>query len=132
VASGGALAVQVPANFDAAPHRAMRNLSQSAAWQNRFTGARREWHVHPAEFHYDVLAPHVPELEIWTTEYVHVLGSVDEIIEWYRGTGLRPWLDALPSQSDREQFVSDFRSVLAQHFRPRLGGMCSFLSSDSS
>lgn len=122
VARGGALAVQVPVNVDAAPHQAMQAIAQSAAWQHRFTSAPREWHVHPTEFYYDVLAPHVRELDIWTTEYLHLLTSVDDIVEWYRGTGLRPWLDALPSQSDREQFVSDFRSLLAQHFQPRPGG----------
>jgi trans-aconitate 2-methyltransferase len=122
VARGGALAVQVPANFDAPPHRAMRHIAESAAWQNRFTSVPREWHAHPTEFYYDLLAPHVRQLDIWTTEYLHLLANVDEIVEWYRGTGLRPWLDALPSQSDREQFVSEFRSVLAQEFPLRPGG----------
>jgi trans-aconitate 2-methyltransferase len=122
VARGGALAAQVPANFDAPPHQAMRNIAQSAIWQNRFTGTPRHWHVQPTEFYYDVLAPHVRELDIWKTEYLHLFGNVDEIVEWYRGTGLRPWLEALPTESDREQFVADFRSALAQHFRPRPDG----------
>ena len=122
VAHGGALAVQVPANSDAPPHRAMRNIAQSAEWQSRFTRDPREWHVYPAEFYYDVLAPHVRKLDIWTTEYLHLLANLEEIVEWYRGTGLRPWLDALARQADREQFVSDFRSVLAQEFEPRRGG----------
>jgi len=122
VAPGGALAVQVPANFDAPPHRAMRNIARSAAWQNRFTSAPREWHVHPTEFYYDVLAPHARQLDIWTTEYLHLLAGVDEIVEWYRGTGLRPWLEALASETDREQFVYDFRSVIAQEFQPRPDG----------
>jgi trans-aconitate 2-methyltransferase len=61
-------------------------------------------------------------LDTWTTEYLHLLRGVDEIVEWYRGTGLRPWLDALPNRADREQFVSDFRSELAQQFQPRPGG----------
>jgi trans-aconitate 2-methyltransferase len=122
VAEGGALAVQIPANFDAPPHRAMRTLAQSARWQNRFTTAPRAWHVHPTEFYYDVLAPHARTVDIWTTEYLHRLAGVDEIVAWYRGTGLRPSLDALPSHADREQFVSEFRSALAQYFHPRPSG----------
>jgi trans-aconitate 2-methyltransferase len=122
VARGGALAVQVPASIDAPAHRAMRDVAQSAPWQTRFTTAPRQWHVHPAEFYYDVLAPHARQLDIWMTEYLHLLSSVDEIVAWYRGTGLRPWLDALASEGDREQFVADFRSVLAQHFQARPGG----------
>lgn len=122
VARGGAMAVQVPANFDAPAHRAMRHVAQSAAWQDRFATAPREWHVHSAEFYCDVLAPHARELDIWTTEYIHVLADVAQIVEWYRGTGLRPWLDALPEQSDRDQFVADFRAVLAEEFQPRPAG----------
>lgn len=122
VAPGGVLAVQIPANLDAPPHRAMRAIAQSAAWRHRFTSAPHEWHVHPTEFYYDVLAPHVRDLDIWTTEYLHLLASVDEIVEWYRGTGLRPWLDALSRQADREQFAFEFRSLLAQQFQPRPGG----------
>jgi trans-aconitate 2-methyltransferase len=122
VAHGGALAVQVPANLDAPPHRAMRSVAASSGWKNRFTMAPREWHVHPTEFYYDVLAPHARELDIWTTEYVHLLADVDDIVEWYRGTGLRPWLDALPGEADRTDFVSEFRAVLAERFQPRPGG----------
>jgi trans-aconitate 2-methyltransferase len=122
VARGGALAVQVPADLDAPPHCAIRTIARSEAWQHRFTRAPREWHVHPTEFYYDVLAPNARQLDIWTTEYLHLLASVDEIVEWYRGTGLRPWLDALASETDREQFVSEFRSVLNQQFQPRLHG----------
>jgi trans-aconitate 2-methyltransferase len=84
------------------------------------------WHVQPTEFYYDLLAPHAREVDIWTTEYLHLLGGVEDIVEWYRGSGLRPWLDALPSQSDREQFVSDFRSAVTQHFRPRRDGKVLF------
>jgi trans-aconitate 2-methyltransferase len=126
VARGGALAVQIPANVDAPPHQAMRNIGQSAAWQSRFTSAPREWHVQPTEFYYDLLAPHARELDIWTTEYLHLLAGVEDIVEWYRGSGLRPWLDALASPSDREQFVADFRSAVAQHFRPRPDGKVLF------
>jgi trans-aconitate 2-methyltransferase len=122
VAHGGALAVQIPASVDAPAHRAMRDVAQSPRWQQRFTRAPRQWHVHPTEFYYDVLAPHARQLDIWTTEYLHLLPGVDEIVDWYRGTGLRPWLDALASEDDRQQFVSDFRSVITQEFPPRPGG----------
>jgi len=122
VADGGALAVQVPANVDAPAHRAMRDLAQSAAWRHRFSSAAREWHVQPEEFYYDVLVAHSRQLDLWTTEYIHLLPAVDDIVEWYRGTGLRPWLEALPSQADRDQFVADVRSELAQQFKPRAGG----------
>ena len=29
-------------------------------------------------------------------------------MEWYKGTGLRPFLDALPSDGDRETFLAEY------------------------
>jgi len=126
VATGGALAVQIPANFDAPPHLLMRDLAASATWHSFFLTSPREWHVHATEFYYDVLAPRAARLDIWTTEYLHVLDSVDGIVEWYRGTGLRPWLDALPNDDTRRRFLADYRTLLVPYFEPRTDGRVLF------
>lgn len=126
VAPGGALAVQMPANADAPPHRLMRELAASAAWRAFFPVPPREWHVHPPEFYYDILAPHASRLDLWATDYFHVLAGLDSIIEWYRGTGLRPWLDALPDDATREQFLGAYRARLVPYFPTRADGRVLF------
>ena len=126
VAPGGALAVQMPANFDAPPHRVMRELAGSATWRAHFPTAPREWLVHPPEFYYDLLAPLASRLELWCTDYQHVLAGLDGIIEWYRGTGLRPWLDALPDDATREQFLGAYRARLVPYFPTRADGRVLF------
>lgn len=126
VAPGGAFAVQMPANFDAPPHRVMRELGASAAWRGHFASPPREWHVHPPEFYYDALAPHASRVDLWTTDYLHVLADLDGIVEWYKGTGLRPWLDALPDADTRTRFLADYRAALAPHFPPRADGRVLF------
>jgi trans-aconitate 2-methyltransferase len=126
VAAGGALAVQMPANFDAPPHRLMRELATSSAWREHFRVLPREWHVHPPEFYYDVLAPHAKRVELWSTDYHHVLEGLDGIIEWYRGTGLRPWLDALPDDATRTAFLGAYRARLVPYFPVRADGRVLF------
>ena len=126
LAPGGALAFQVPANFDAPPHRLMRELGASDAWRPHFVLSSREWFVHDAGFYYDTLAPHAVRVELWTTDYVHVLADIDGIVEWYRGTGLRPWLDALPDEATRNRFLADYRALLAPHYSPRSDGRILF------
>jgi trans-aconitate 2-methyltransferase len=126
VAPGGAFAFQVPANFDAAPHRLMRELGGSTAWRAHFAPPPREWHVYPPEYYYDLLAPHAARLELWTTDYVHILDGVDGIVIWYRGTGLRPWLDALPDDGTRARFLAEYRAALAPHFPPQPDGKVLF------
>jgi trans-aconitate 2-methyltransferase len=126
VAPGGALAVQMPANFEAPPHRLMRDLATSAAWKSYFPTLPREWHVHQPEFYYDILAPHAARVELWTTDYIHVLDGLDGIIEWYRGTGLRPWLDALPDDATRTIFLGAYRARLVPYFSERTQGRVLF------
>lgn len=126
VARNGALAVQMPANPDALPHRLMRELAASDAWRRSFASLPREWSVHSPEFYYDLLAPEASRLELWCTDYLHVLEGIDGIVEWYRGTGLRPWLDALPDEAARTRFVAEYRSRLTPHFSPRIDGRILF------
>jgi trans-aconitate 2-methyltransferase len=126
IAAGGALALQMPANFDAAPHRLLRELATSVAWRSHFHALPREWHVHPPEFYYDALAPHATRVELWMTDYLHVLDGLDGIVEWYRGTGLRPWLDALPDDTTRTNFLGAYRARLVPYFPPRVDGRVLF------
>jgi trans-aconitate 2-methyltransferase len=113
VAPGGALAFQMPANFDAPAHRVMRELGASGRWRSAFLSPPREWHSETRTFYYDLLAPRAARVDLWTTEYVHVLSGPEEIVEWYRGTGLRPWLDALPDDAARAQFSADYLAAIA-------------------
>jgi trans-aconitate 2-methyltransferase len=123
VAPGGALAVQIPANFDALPHRLMRELAATPQWIRRFAcGTVREWHHHEMEFYYDVLAPAAARVDLWATEYLHILPDAEAILEWYRGTGLRPFLEALQTDAQRQEFAYDYLELLRTHYQPRPAG----------
>ena len=126
VAPGGALAVQMPGNYDAPAHVEMRELAASTPWRVFFPKPVREWYVHEAPFYYDLLAPLAARLDLWATEYVHVLESPAAIGEWYRGTGLRPFLAALPDAARRERFVADYVEQIAEIHRPQRDGRVLF------
>jgi trans-aconitate 2-methyltransferase len=125
VIPGGALGVQVPGNFDATAHRLMRELVASERWRSRI-GSVREWHVHDVPFYYDALAPHAQRLDLWESEYIHVLSNSAAIVEWYKGTGLRPFLEALHSNSDRDAFIADYFKLIQQAYPPRRDGRVLF------
>ena len=125
VAPGGAFAAQVPESH-APAHDLMRELAASERWRNAFTSPPRTWHSHSSEFYYDVLSSHAAHVELWRTEYLHVLDSPDGVVEWYRGSGLRPWLDALPNDDERQRFLADYRRLLKPHFLPRTDGRVLF------
>ncbi len=123
VAPGGALAIQIPGNIDALPHRLMREVAASPTWSFWFPqGKVREWHHHELEFYYDVLASSAARVDLWATEYLHILPDAQAIVEWYRATGLRPFLEALENDADRERFCADYLALLEPHFAPRPAG----------
>jgi trans-aconitate 2-methyltransferase len=126
VASGGVLAFQVPANLEAPAHQLMREIAGASRWQSHFSHPVREWHVESGGFYYDVLASFASRVELWFTDYIHVLPGPEAIVEWYRGTGLRPWLDALPSQDLRERFLADYLAEITRAFPRQSNGKVLF------
>lgn len=122
---GGVLAVQMPRNFDQESHRLMRETVAEGRWAARLTPAlgsatvlRRE-PVMPPEGYYDLLAPLATRLDLWETDYLHVLGGEDAVLDWVRGTALRPVLDALPPD-ERASFTAAYGAKLRQAY-PRRG-----------
>jgi trans-aconitate 2-methyltransferase len=116
------LAIQVPANWDGPAHRTMREVAKRYPLEGRV----REWHTHTDAFYYDVLAPHAAILDIWATEYVHVLDSAEGIVEWYKGTGMRPFLEVLPSDADRARFTADYLEAIRDVYPARSDGKVLF------
>jgi trans-aconitate 2-methyltransferase len=103
LAPGGVLAVQMPRNFDAPSHALMRDTAADGPWartlapQTRAGGGSllRLDPVGSPAFYYDLLRPLVSALELWETEYLHVLQGEDPVLEWVRGSALRPVVEAL-------------------------------------
>ncbi len=101
---GGALAVQVPAHHDSAVHRQTLDVAGDPAWTGRMGAARTAATHRPPSFYYDLLSPLVSRLDLWETIYYHVLAGPEAVVEWFRGTGLRPFLAALSSDQERRRF----------------------------
>jgi len=116
LAPGGAFAAQIPANYDGIAHQLMRELAKSSTWKTFFREPVREWQVQPPAFYYDVLAPRAASVDLWLTDYLHVLDGPEAIVEWYRGTGLRPFLDRLSQPAERASFVEAYTREIARAY----------------
>jgi trans-aconitate 2-methyltransferase len=107
LAPGGWLAIQVPANFDQPSHAILRELASSARWRRLLAGVRlNRQAAEPAEY-LDLLARAGLTVDAWETTYLHVLPGEDPVLEWYRGTGLRPVLAAL-SPGPAADFTTEY------------------------
>ncbi|MGA7234822.1 MAG: methyltransferase domain-containing protein [Bryobacteraceae bacterium] len=127
VETGGALAVQAPGNYDGTSNRLMRELAASPAWRRWFPDGRaKAWHTHDLDFYYDALAPHAARLDLWASEYWHAMPDAAAIVEFYKGTGLRPYLDVIGDSEERERFLAEYLEKLRPEFPPRSNGLVLF------
>ena len=112
---GGWLAFQVPANFDQPSHQALRELAGSDRWRTRLAGVQfNRQAADPAQYA-DLLARAGFEVDAWETTYLHVLHGDDPVVDWYRGTGLRPVIAALPPEQ-ADEFLADYRARMSEAY----------------
>lgn len=102
--AGGVLAVQVPYIQTAPFYKTLHTLVEEK-WEK--LSAIRNFYNWAPEGYFDFLAcsGQMENITIWETTYLHVLSSHQGILDWYRGSGLRPYLDAL-TEPEQERFTA--------------------------
>lgn len=102
---GGTLAVQTPMNYEEPIHRIIAELVHSPAYADRLPQSREFYNLTPPEY-WELLHANAASFRIWKVTYMHTLPSHEAIMDWYRGTGLRPYLQALANDGERAAFAS--------------------------
>ncbi len=116
LAPGGSLAVQMPDNLDEPAHRLMREIAAEGPWSDRLAGAAEARAARrSAEWYYGVLREHVGALDIWRTTYHHPLAGAAAVTEWFKGTGLRPFLDRL-GPGEGPAFLARYQTAIAEAY----------------
>jgi trans-aconitate 2-methyltransferase len=124
---GGSLAVQMPLSWSAPSHRLMRETLANGGPKSRALGTEdlrqtvaRKW-VEDAAVYYDLLVDQTTSLDIWETEYLQVLEGENAVLEWVKGTGLRPILNSL-GDAERELFLAEYAQRLREAYPIRKNG----------
>ena len=119
LAEGGALAFQVPANHTEASHTILRDLCSSTRWRDHLDGLPRTG-VRDPGWYLTELGGRGLRVTAWQTTYHHVLVGEDPVLEWVRGTTLRPVLERLP-EVERETFLGQYGELLRGAYPARDG-----------
>jgi trans-aconitate 2-methyltransferase len=119
---GGTLAVQMPDNLDEPSHRLMGEVANEGPWTAKLkdAGAARA-ERRPADWYFRLLRPHAHHVDIWRTTYFHPLAGAHAVLEWLKGTGLRPFLDPL-EKSEREAFLARYEETIAKAYPAEADG----------
>jgi trans-aconitate 2-methyltransferase len=117
---GGVLAVQMPNNFAEPSHTLIRDLALTPRYRAKLGpltepgGSLRADLVQSPEFYYGVMASlAVGGIDLWRTEYWTALSSERPVLEWIKGSILRPALERL-DPAERAGFEDALAARLAE------------------
>jgi trans-aconitate 2-methyltransferase len=117
LAPGGWLAFQLPGNFDQPSHTILRELAGTPRWRPLLEGVQLNRQAGDPADYLALLAGAGCEVDAWETTYLHVLPGEDAVVDWYRGSGLRPVLSALPP-AEAEEFLAGYRDSIRVAYPP--------------
>jgi trans-aconitate 2-methyltransferase len=121
LAPGGTLAVQMPNRFDGPIQRAIDESAADPRWAAQLQGVGlHKASVQSVEWYARQLEDLGFTVNAWETTYVHVLTGENPVLEWFRGSGLRPLLARL-NDAEREQFSAQLADRFRTLYPPRKG-----------
>lgn len=127
LAAGSWIAVQVPGNFDAPSHQAVRDLVHQPRWSellHDYPFEKAEV-TRPAAGYAELMTDAGCAVDAWETAYVHELTGENPVLEWIHGTALRPVRAGL-SDAQWEQFQAELIPMLDAAYPKRADGITFF------
>lgn len=116
----GVLAVQVPETRNMPMYKILSALYSHPKWAEKIAGIR-EFYTLELEEYYELLARLSPAFSLWETNYIHCIDGIDGLIEWYRGSGLRPYLAVL-DEAEQKDFIQEVKIRLREFYPLRADG----------
>lgn len=114
---GGGLAVQMPDNLEEPAHRLMRELAADGPWAAKLAASvTARPALGSADWYYELLCAAGCKVDIWRTTYYHALsGGASAVVQWFMGSGLRPFVAPLDG-AERADFLARYQSAVARAY----------------
>ncbi len=122
---GGILAVQVPMNAEEPAYRVITDIISSPGWQKYFASLPPDSYILSPSEYCSLLSDCSGEYSLWQTRYFYSFSSQEQILEWVRGTRLRPYLAVL-SESERRQFEAEILKGIVDSYPAEPNGSVLF------
>ena len=113
---GGVLAAQVPYVRYLPIYSSIQVLIKTEKWSEYFICPPLYPKHYTYEHYYNIICGLTDKIEIWQTDYIHIMPDHEGIVEWYKGTGLRPFMDMIPDEKKRLDFCNDYKRLVSQKY----------------
>jgi len=117
LAQGGSLAIQMPDNLNEPSHRLMREVAANGPWASKLAGAAgQRTEMADASAYFSMLRLHCARVDVWRTTYHHQLvGGASGVVEWFKGSGLIPFLSPL-TEAERAEYLAQYLAEVAKAY----------------
>ena len=100
----------------------MREIAGAGPWAAKLKDAAKARAArHGAEWYFRLLRAHASRVDIWRTTYYHPLAGARAVVEWVKGTGLRPFIDPL-DEHEREAYLARYEAAIAEAYPAEADG----------
>lgn len=117
LSEGGSLAIQMPDNLNEPSHRLMREVAANGSWAAKLASAAgQRTDMASASDYFSMLRPHCARVDVWRTTYHHQLsGGAAGVVEWFKGSGLIPFLSPL-TEAERAEYLELYLGEVAKAY----------------
>jgi trans-aconitate 2-methyltransferase len=123
---GGWLAFQIPVTEESGYQICLRATVHSERWAEKLSNVWMYKNpMDPGPF-YDLLTPASTSVDIWVTDYHHVLEGKNPVVDWIMGTGLTPYLAVL-DEAEKAEFMANYRGQVLEAYPKQGDGKTLFL-----
>jgi trans-aconitate 2-methyltransferase len=120
----GAFAAQI-SNLKKMPiYEAIDDVLNKNEWHTRVK--KHELNYHELHYYYDLLNPYTKEIVLWETHYFHILPSIQGIVDFVHSTTLRPYLEQLNTQEEKNAFEADLLETCKKYYKEQSDGKVLF------
>lgn len=110
---GGILAIQIPLFDEMEAQECINKVRSSEKWKHYFIDIEKEkCHNDSADCYYDRVSRWTNQVEMWTTDYYHILESQAAIIDFISSTALRPYVNRIQDQVLWKDFLKELEEQL--------------------
>lgn len=121
---GGVLAVQIPMFDEMSARRCITDAEKN--WTQQLEGIEENKFItYTAAHYYDTFAEHTTKVQMWVTDYCHIMQNHEQILDFLRGAAFTPYQSRL-DEEEMQVFAEEVLARIKEEYPTRKNGTVLF------